>query len=408
MTMKIDFQQVLNQARAYLPQMSGFLRELVALPSESRHEAAVISRIRKEMMWTGFDRIDIDPMGNILGYMGSGNHLIAMDAHVDTVGPGNIDNWAHDPFAGHEDEASVYGLGTSDQAGGMAAMVYGAKIMKELDLFSDFTLLVTGTVMEEVCDGLCWDYIIEQSRIRPELVVCTEPSSGSIRRGQKGRMEMRVHVPGKSAHGSAPEQGDNAIFKMARILSDIEQLGTRLGDDPFLGKGSVTVSEIFSTAPSRCSVADSCWVSLDRRLTAGETVDGAVEEINRLPSVQAAGASVSVYDFRDPSYTGLVYRADCAFPPWVIDEAHPACQALVSAYTRLFNKKPEVQSWAFSTNGVAIMGKHGIPCIGFGPGQIDQAHVPNEKIQKQDLAEAAAMYAVIPGIYLELLEKDTP
>lgn len=406
--MKIDFQQTVRRAWEYLPEMSRFLRELVAIPSESGNEAAVISRVREEMARTGFERIDIDPMGNILGYMGTGKHLIAMDAHVDTVGPGNIDNWGHDPFVGHEDDTAIYGLGTSDQAGGMAAMVYGAKIMKELDLFSDYTLLVTGTVMEEVCDGLCWQYIIEQSEIRPEFVVCTEPSSGTIRRGQKGRMEMRIHVPGKSAHGSAPEQGDNAIFRMAQILTEIEQLSTNLGDDPFLGKGSITVSEIFSTAPSRCSVADSCWISLDRRLTAGETIDGAVEEIKQLPAVQAAHAHVTIYRYDDPAYTGLVYPAECAFPPWTIDESHPVCEALVCAHTRLFNKTPQIESWAFSTNGVAIMGKHGIPCIGFGPGRIDQAHVPNEKICKQDLATAAAMYAVIPGIYIEQIEKDTP
>jgi len=406
--MQIDFQKVLARADACQPTMCSFLRDLVKIPSESRHEAAIIARIRQEMAVTGFDRIEIDPMGNILGYAGTGQHLIAMDAHVDTVGPGRMDNWSCDPYTGHETDTTIHGLGSSDQAGGMAAMVYAVKIMKELDLLSGITLLVTGTVMEEVCDGLCWQYLIEESGIRPEFVVCTEPSSGSIRRGQKGRMEMKVYVPGKSAHGSTPEKGDNAIFKMAKILGEIEALAAGLAEDPFLGKGTLTVSEIFSTAPSRCSVADSCWISLDRRLTAGETIDRAVEEIKQLPAVQAARARVTIYRYDDPAYTGLVYPARCAFPSWKIDETHPACQALVNAYTRLFNKTPEIESWAFSTNGVAIMGKHGIPCIGFGPGEIDQAHVANEKINKQDLAAAAAMYAVIPGIYLEQMKKETP
>ena len=106
---------------------------------------------------------------------------------------------------------------------------------------------------------------------------------------------------------------------------------------------------------------------------------------------------MTLYNYDLPSYTGLVYPTDCYFPSWTIEEDHPACQTLISAYTGLFNRKPQVDSWAFSTNGAAIMGRHNIPCIGFGPGQIDQAHSPNEKILKQELSTAAAMYAVIPS-----------
>ena len=161
--------------------MYGFLRDMVAIPSESRNEKAIINRIRKEMIDVGFDRIEIDAMGNLLAYIGTGKHLIAMDAHVDTVGPGKLDNWNHDPYKGYEDGTTIHGLGASDQAGGMVAMVYAGKIIKELGLDPDITLLVTGTVQEEECDGLCWQYIIEQTGIRPEFVICTEPSSGKIR-----------------------------------------------------------------------------------------------------------------------------------------------------------------------------------------------------------------------------------
>jgi putative selenium metabolism hydrolase len=399
--MKPDFQKILSLASAYEPAMSSFLRDMIAIPSESQNEAAIINRIKIEMAAAGFDKIEIDPMGNLLGYIGTGKHLIAMDAHVDTVGPGNIDNWSHDPYEGYEDESAIHGLGASDQAGGMAAMIYAGKIIKELSLDTNVTLLFTGTVQEEVCDGLCWQYIIEKSNIRPEFVVCTEPSSGKIRRGQKGRMEMLVRVKGKSAHGSAPESGDNAIFKMAPVLLELQQLANRLKEDPLLGKGTLTVSEIFFTSPSRCAVADSCWISVDRRLTAGETAESALHEVQNLPAVQKAGATVSLYNYDLPSYTGLVYPTECYFPPWTVEEDHPACQTLVRAYSGLFNRQPHVDSWAFSTNGVAIMGRHNIPCIGFGPGRIDQAHAPDEKILKQELVEAAAMYAVIPRLYVD-------
>lgn len=397
--MTIDYQRVSRRAEAYQPEMSRFLRDMVAIPSESCNEQEVILRIKQEMDAVGFDRVEIDPMGNILGYLGSGSKLVALDAHIDTVGVGNADNWTFDPYHGYEDDEVIGGRGTSDQEGGMAAMVYAAKIIKDLGLFGDFTLLMTGTVQEEDCDGLCWQYIIEKSGIRPEFVVSTEPTACRIYRGQRGRMEIRVQVEGVSAHGSAPERGDNAIFKMAPILNDLQALHTRLKDDAFLGKGSLTVSEIFFTSPSRCAVADSCAISVDRRLTWGETWESALEEIRSLPSIKQAGAQVGMYDYDRPAYTGLVYPTQCYFPAWVLPEDHAACRTLVAAYTALFQKQPVVDKWTFSTNGVSIMGRYGIPCIGFGPGHEDQAHAPNEKTWKRELVQAAAMYAVIPKIY---------
>jgi putative selenium metabolism hydrolase len=214
-------------------------------------------------------------------------------------------------------------------------------------------------------------------------------------------MEIRVSTDGVSAHGSAPERGDNAIFKMAPILMELKDLHLRLKDDPFLGKGSLTVSEIFYTSPSRCAVADGCSVSVDRRLTRGETWEGALEEIRALPSVKKAGAGVEMYDYRRPSYTGLVYPTDCYFPCWVLEEEHPACRTLVEAYRSLFASEPVVDKWTFSTNGVSIMGRYGIPCIGFGPGHEDQAHAPNERTWKEELVKAAAMYAVIGILYAD-------
>ncbi len=399
--MSIDFQKVLEKSKDYQSQMSAFLRDMIAIPSESCEEEKVIQRIRKEMETVGFDRVEIDPMGNVLGYIGNGSHLIAMDAHIDTVGIGNRENWSHDPYAGYEDDDIIYGRGASDQEGGMAAMVYAGKVIKDLGLTDDYTLLVTGTVQEEDCDGLCWQYIIEESKIRPEFVVSTEPTSLGVYRGQRGRMEIRVAVEGVSAHGSAPERGDNAIFKMAPILMDLQELHHRLKDDDFLGKGSLTVSEVFYTSPSRCAVADGCSISIDRRLTWGETWEGALEEIRRLPSVQQAGATVSMYNYERPSYTGLVYPTECYFPAWVLNENHAACKTLVESFTSLFDERPVVDKWTFSTNGVSIMGRYNIPCVGFGPGHEDQAHAPNEVTWKDELVRACAMYAVIPSVYVE-------
>jgi len=396
-----NFVRVLELAKRYEPEMSRFLRDLIAIPSESCNEEKVVLRIKEEMEKVGFDKVVIDPMGNILGTIGQGKHIIAMDAHIDTVGVGDPALWTYDPYQGFEDEEIIIGRGGSDQEGGMASMVYAGKIIKDLGLEEDYTLIIIGSVQEEDCDGLCWQYIINEDKLKPEFVVITEPTDGKIYRGHRGRMEIKVITKGVSCHGSAPERGDNAIFKMASILLDLRALHENLKYHPFLGKGSLTVSEIFHTSPSRCAVADSCWISIDRRLTAGETSESALQQIKNLPSVKAACAEVTMYTYERPSYNHLIYPTDAYFPTWLIEEGHPVCNTLEDAYKGLFNEEPIIDKWTFSTNGVSIMGRYGIPCIGFGPGHEDQAHAPNERTWKRELVYAAAMYAVIPSIYVK-------
>ncbi len=395
----MDFNAIKTRAEFYKADMTKFLRELVRIPGESADEKGHVKRIEEEMLKVGFNKVDIDPMGNVLGYMGTGETLIAFDGHIDTVGIGEIKNWTFDPYEGCEDEEIIGGRGTSDQLGGIVSAVYGAKIMKDLDLLSDkYTALVTGTVQEEDCDGLCWQYIHNESKIKPEFVVITEPTDGGIYRGQRGRMEIRVEVKGVSCHGSAPERGENAIYKMSDILQEVRALNDDLHYDAFLGKGTLAVSEIFFTSPSRCAVADMCAISIDRRLTDGETFELALDEIRALPAVKKYGAEVTMYNYERPSWTGLVYPTECYFPTWVIPEDAAPTQALAEAYEGIYGA-PRIDKWTFSTNGVSIMGRYGIPCIGFGPGKEAEAHAPNEKTWKEDLVRCAAVYAAVPTVY---------
>ncbi|MGY3749803.1 YgeY family selenium metabolism-linked hydrolase [Vagococcus acidifermentans] len=436
----MDFNAIKEAAQAYEKDMTKFLRDLVNIPGESAEEGPKMARAREEMEKLGFDKVEVDPQGNLLGYMGTGETLIAFDGHIDTVGIGERSNWKFDPYEGYETDEEIGGRGTSDQEGGIVSAVYGAKIMKDLGLLSDqYTVLVAVTVQEEDCDGLCWQYIIKEDKVRPEFVVSTEPTDGGIYRGQRGRMEIRVDVKGVSSHGSAPERGDNAIYKMADILQDVRALNNngdtestaikglvRMLDEKynpewqearFLGRGTVTVSQIYHSSPSRCAVADGCTVSLDRRMTAGETWESCLEEIRNLPAVKKYGddVTVSMYDYDRPSYTGLVYPIECYFPTWVIPEDHDVTKALMETHEQLFGterqgsegtvkmrqSRPLLDKWTFSTNGVTIMGRNGIPCIGFGPGAEAQAHAPNEKTWKEDLVRCAAFYAALPSIYMK-------
>lgn len=399
------FKDIVKRAEHYKPDMVRFLREMISYPSESCDERKVIACIRREMEAIGFDRIEVDSMGNILAWLGHGPHLIGYDAHIDTVGIGEIRNWTFDPYKGFEDDVHLGGRGASDQEGGMASMMGAARIIKDLGLLDEVTLVFIGTVQEEDCDGLAWKYIIEEDGVRPEFVIITEPTSCRIYRGHRGRMEIKVATRGISCHGSAPERGVNAIYKMAPIIEDIKKLNERLKDDPFLGKGTITISQIFHKSPSRCAVADGCWISLDRRLTAGETYLTALAEVKALPSVKAAEAEVEMYEYDRPSYTGKPVHIESYFPTWVIPEDSVYCRAMKKAYVGLFDKEPIIDKWTFSTNGVTIMGRYGIPCIGFGPGDEKEAHAPNEKTRKHDLVIAAALYAAMPLMYLSELKE---
>jgi len=394
------FEKILKYARQHERNVSQFLRDLIYIPSLSSHEEQVIRRIESEMKACGYDEVTIDAMGNIIGRIGSGARIIAMDAHVDTVDVGSRANWTVDPYRGALENGVIYGRGACDMKGAMAALVYGGRIIKELGLEDDYTLYIVGSVQEEDCDGLCWQYIINEDKLRPEVVVIAEPTNLGVYRGHRGRMEIEVRTRGISCHGSAPERGVNAVYRMAPVIEDIEKLNERLTGEPFLGKGTVTIAQIRSTSPSLCAVADSSTIHLDRRLGATDTMESALEEIRALPGVRKAEAEVAVLDYAAPSWRGVVYPAKKYYPTWLLPEGHPALVSGVKAYEALFGSRPAVGRWVFSTNGVAVMGMHRIPCVGFGPGNEIYAHMATEQIPVEHLVKASAWYAAFPRVYL--------
>jgi len=385
-------EKVMQLAEKYRDLTARNLSRLVQIKSLTGGEKEVAVELKKQMADAGFDEVRLDGLGSVLGRIGRGKRLLAFDAHIDTVDQGNLDNWSEPPFSGKIAGGFVHGRGSVDQKGGAAAMVTAGRILAELGLQNDLQVLCTGTVMEEDCDGLCWKYLVEEEKVRPELVVITEPTALGIYRGQRGRMEIRVSFKGLSAHGSAPERGKNAVYMGSRACLQIEKLNERLKSDDFLGKGSLTVSEFVSGSPSLCAVADSARIHIDRRLTAGETEESALAEIRELVAGQPA--TVEVLQYREKAYTGREYGMEKYYPTWTVAAGHPAVSRAQDVFRSLFQSEPRVDKWTFSTNGVAIMGIYGIPCIGFGPGNEVAAHAPDEKIAIDDLVKASAFYAM--------------
>ena len=384
-------EKIFDLASKYETYTSTNLSKLIQHKSLSSCEKEVASLIKNMMEDANFDEVRIDGLGNVIGRIGNGKKIIAIDGHIDTVDLGNIDQWDFDPLGGEIKDGYVQGRGSVDQTGGPAAFITAGKILKELGFTNDVTIYFVASVMEEDCDGLCWKYIVEEDKIKPDYVIVTEPTNLNIYRGHRGRMEIEVSFYGLSAHGSDKERGKNAIYMASKAALEIEKLNERLISEEFLGKGSVTISEIVSKSPSLCAVSDFCKFHLDRRLTKGEDKNLALNQIEEI--VSGMNAKVELLNYKEKAYTGLEYGMEKYYPTWVIEENHHVIQNGVKTYRELFGESPVVDKWTFSTNGVVINGIYDIPVIGFGPGNEVMAHAPNEKVPIEHLVKASAFYA---------------
>jgi len=389
--------KILELSEKYKDYTAKNLSEMIKIKSLSLEEGGVTAIIKTMMEDAGFDEVRIDGLGNVIGRIGNGPRIIAFDGHIDTVDLGHLDNWDFDPLGGEIKDGFVHGRGSVDQEGGPAAFITAGRIIKELGLEKDLTIYFTATVIEEDCDGLCWKYIVEEEKIKPECVVITEPTNLNIYRGHRGRMEIGVSFFGVSSHGSAPERGRNAIYMASKAALEIEKLNERLAHDDFLGKGTVTISEFKSTSPSLCAVSDFARLHLDRRLTWGEDKELALNQVEEI--VKDMNAKVELLDYEETAYTGLKYGMQKYFPTWKLEEDHPLVQKGVEAYRELYNADPKVDKWTFSTNGVTIRGYYDIPVIGFGPGNEVLAHAPNEKVPVDHLVKATAFYTNFAAKY---------
>ncbi|HWP80454.1 MAG TPA: YgeY family selenium metabolism-linked hydrolase [Candidatus Acidoferrum sp.] len=367
-----------------------FVQELVRIPSFSDHEGDVAKRIEAEMKALGYDEVRIDKTGNVVGRMGSGDTVILFDSHMDTVEVHDAQNWVSPPFSGDIVEGRLYGRGSVDMKGALAASVYAAAVAKELGLLAGKRVYVSGTVCEEYCDGESLKTVIGDMPKIPDCCVICEPSDNIITLGHKGKAQIRITTHGVSAHGSAPEKGVNAVYEMAEIITRVDALNKRLFT-PGAPHGTIVLSDISCVSASLNAVPSECGIYLDRRLILGETVEDVKKEIEAL--IAGKRASWEVGTLRHTSWTGdpLVYEP--IHNSWKIDEGHPLTLAFNRAYEETFGKAPDKYDfWDFGTNAVTPVSM-GIPTIGFGPGEYKLAHMLNENVEVEKLEGALAFYA---------------
>jgi putative selenium metabolism hydrolase len=387
----------------YADEMKSLAVKIVKTPSVSGSEGELIALLSGEMERAGCSSVWTDDMGNLIGRFGDGPVKILMDSHVDTVATGSRESWKIEPFGGVCREGVIYGRGATDQKLAMVSMLYAVRLIRDLGLPGGYTLYLTGTCEEENCEGFCLNHIIESGHALPDFVVITEPTGLKIHRGQRGRMKMKVTVPGRSCHASAPERGINAAYGMADVIRDIAELNGRLADDPFLGNGTIAVTSVSCQTPSENALPDRCTICLDRRLTFGETLEAALGEVRELPSVKRHGAAVELYVHKARSWKGFDIEQKDFFPSWALAEDHMLIRAALKAGESALGKVPEIDRWLFSTNGVATAGARAIPTIGFGPSEEKHAHTVDEQTPVEHLLKAAIFYALLPSTLLGML-----
>ena len=377
--------------RQHQEDLAGFASELVSIPSYTGQEENVVRAIERKMKEFGYDDVIIDGMGNIIGVIGTGGKKIMLDSHIDTVKVKDADDWAVPPFSGRIVDKMLYGRGSVDMKSAAAASIYAGYAIKTLGLAKGKTVYVSCTVMEEDCDGENLRHVFNKEQIRPDYVVICEPSSCMLAVGHKGKAMVKITMEGVSAHGSAPEKGVNAVYKMAEVIQRVEALSDRLireGDRA----GTVVLSNIDCVTASLNAVPTKCVIDLDRRIAEAE--DEAVIRCEMDALVEGTDATWEIGTVYRKSWTGL----DVVYNPfhlaWSIDLKHELAEAAVSAYQALYNDAPEIMKWDFSTNAVASV-EMGIPTIGYGPGDSKLAHMKDERCSVEEIIDACQFYTAL-------------
>lgn len=391
-----------------------FLRDIVAIPSMNGQLKEVGERIGVEMTKLGFEEVRFDKMGNIMGRIGANPstslRTIVYDSHIDTVGVGDPASWGWDPFIGKVENGIFYARGTCDEKGSTPGMVYGLSFAKEMGLLEDTTAWYFGN-MEEWCDGIAPNtFVDDDPKIKPDFVVIGEPTKMQIYRGHKGRIELKVTATGRSAHAASHYLGDNAVYKMMAIITQIRELDRRMrfgmGYHPVQGYPSIAVTDVAARTASLNAVPDQFTIYLDRRITLSEPRDEVIAQIKGLiPDYLQDEIHVEELFYDAPSYTGFIFPVSKFYPPWLLDDAHPLTQAGQRTIEALWGEKRMLGTWDFSTNGTYWAGKAGIPSIGFGPGDEIYAHTSNEHIPLDEVVAATEFYALFPQMLAQKTKK---
>ena len=312
------------------------------------------------------------------------------DGHLDTVPVGNSSLWTVDPFSGTLKEGKIFGRGAADMKGSIAAFVHTLETLIDsgVELNGSVHMLLTS---DEEISALGTREFLKKGYSADASIV-GEPSCLEVNVAHKGVARWRLKTLGKSTHASTPEEGVNAIYKMAKVLNELEKLAKSYSmssrQHPLLGKPTLNVGTIVGGTKDNI-VPDFCEITIDRRLLPGDRVEEVEREFNQLLSRLASDDpslkfELKLYHSHNPAET----------PP-----NHPFVILANLCVEKVLGERRPVKGFQATTE-MSHLVEAGIPSIILGAGDIKVAHTVDEYVLVDELVNCAKIYALILLKYL--------
>jgi len=382
--------------------MVDFLQRLVRTPSLPSQEGEVAQIVLAEMQKLGYDEAQIDRAGNVLGLIKATHSVharparsIMFNAHMDHVDVGDPSRWPYPPYAATIKDGEVWGRGTSDLKGSLAAQTYTGALLKRSGLPLRNDVYVACVVQEEV-SGLGSGEMSEY--FTPDYVVIGEPSNNALALGHRGRTEVWVTITGKSVHASVPQQGVNPLYSLSRFLLGVQQMV--FDSDPRypeLGPTTVAPTLISTDQTSANVVPGEVRLVLDFRNTPADTPDSLLSQVRGILDRsldKGATGTAEIVDKILTSYTGLSRTISNAAPAFGIIPGSPLLTGALAGMKEVLGREIPTKIWPFSTDAGFFV-KPGVDIIGFGPGREEVIHTVEERISIDQMVEAMIANAAI-------------
>ena len=367
-----------------------FAAELIRIPGLPGEEADVARRVKEEMEALGLEDVRADSAGNVIGVArGRGEAPAALlNCHLDVVAEGDHSEWEVPPFSGEVRDGYLHGRGAMDIKGPLAIQTYAAAAAIGE---APGDVIVAHTVLEER-GGLGMKHLLESGTVEPGVVIIGEATRGDICIGHRGRAELEIAIQGLAGHASVPERAANALDLLGDVLAAVRDLAGQQGSDPVLGPASLVATMVDVLPQSRNVIPDSVVVTIDWRILPEDDDDSLVARIRRAIEARLAAPpqglsyEVRMASERQRTYTGVEEERSLFTPGFLMSEEDPVVVAAAAAVGRRDGtaSAATIRPWQFATDGGWSRGVHGIPTIGFAPGEEHYAHTNRERIEVEE------------------------
>lgn len=314
-----------------------------------------------------------------------GRPTLVVNGHLDVV-PVNPAAWTRDPFCPEVVDGRLYGRGTADMKGGIAAAVEALDVLDRAGRPPGCNLVFHLVADEERGGRFGTRELLRNGLIKGDACIVPEPTDLKLCVAERGLLQGYIHVSGRPAHGSRPREGVSAVEHAARLVLALHAADFGDPEHPLLGRPTANVGTVEGGSALN-TVAESCVIGLDRRLLPGATAESAEAEITR--TIDAAGIDGLRYRFE--LYTFGEASEMSPEDPWV--------EQVGVAVARASGARPDVIGMTFTTDARFVRNQAGIPTVVCGPGSIDQAHGDDEYVPVDRLVDAAAAYAELFASY---------